>query len=484
MVIRFAIVLAAVAFVPSAHAVDYYISPVGVDGNTGMSLDSPWPFSRMSTASFAGGDTINLDTMHGPLYGCPRLDGRKFATAPDNRVVVQPYGGGYRAQISSNCGVDGSKTPALLVDGVNGITFRRVIVHGNGMHTLYGFWLRSWYPQTQPFDVWLDDVETVDFNTSKNLYDTYSVHVLVDGLQNGGTPKITNTVMHGLTRDAFDDNGVTGYGDNVRSAVYSGNTVYFMGGRPNVKSVSGNGIIANGVHAGGAQLDHNVVHDMAWNQNQCGGPSGVWAYTSDRVAIEKNFVYNMKAQPSYTYTGCDRTGYDLDGGVTNSVLRYNYSLDNDGPGYLMFPIVAPWGPNTVEYNVSVNDAKLVQDLTSGAIAWSGYGGASSVVTVRYNHVFNSFASPATNNRPACFGMAGTVAPASGSQFTNNVCQMTMDKYGFVGFLGFGGLQPDMTFDNNVYQMLTGGRFQANRFGPSYDWSGWQALGKDLHSVNR
>ena len=56
----------------------------------------------------------------------------------------------------------------------------------------------------------------------------------------------------------------------------------------------------------------------------------------------------------------DGGGFDLDGGVTNSVLQYNYSHDNDGAGYLVYSYPdAPYTcrNNTVRYNISQNDGR-------------------------------------------------------------------------------------------------------------------------------
>ena len=56
----------------------------------------------------------------------------------------------------------------------------------------------------------------------------------------------------------------------------------------------------------------------------------------------------------------DGDGFDLDGGVTNSVIQYCYSHDNDGPGLMLYGYtdagVATWNNNTIRYCVSQNDA--------------------------------------------------------------------------------------------------------------------------------
>jgi hypothetical protein len=61
-----------------------------------------------------------------------------------------------------------------------------------------------------------------------------------------------------------------------------------------------------------------------------------------------------------TGTRYDGGGFDFDGGVTESVLQYNYSAENDGAGYLVYEFAgAPFrvADNVVRFNVSENDGR-------------------------------------------------------------------------------------------------------------------------------
>jgi hypothetical protein len=56
----------------------------------------------------------------------------------------------------------------------------------------------------------------------------------------------------------------------------------------------------------------------------------------------------------------DGGGFDLDGGVVESVMQYNYSHDNDGAGYLVYSYKdAPheFRDNVVRFNVSIYDGR-------------------------------------------------------------------------------------------------------------------------------
>ena len=61
--------------------------------------------------------------------------------------------------------------------------------------------------------------------------------------------------------------------------------------------------------------------DQPWTGN---GPVGIWTHDADRVTIQHCIAHHNRS------TALDGGGFDFDGGVTNSVLQYNYSHDNFG----------------------------------------------------------------------------------------------------------------------------------------------------------
>src|SRR5438132_12105869 len=65
----------------------------------------------------------------------------------------------------------------------------------------------------------------------------------------------------------------------------------------------------------------------------------------------------VRNRPDGLYDG---GGFDFDGGVTESVLQYNYSAENDRAGYLVYEFAgAPFrvADNVVRFNVSENDGR-------------------------------------------------------------------------------------------------------------------------------
>jgi hypothetical protein len=106
--------------------------------------------------------------------------------------------------------------------------------------------------------------------------------------------------MASLDRRAPDENGINGFGNgkNIFNVLYQGNHVYDIGGYPTFTS-SGNGILTNGVD--GATLQFNIAHDLGANVKSCGGPAGIWAYSSNNVTIQHNV--STRCRPSCRIAG-------------------------------------------------------------------------------------------------------------------------------------------------------------------------------------
>src|SRR6185436_14166755 len=87
-----------------------------------------------------------------------------------------------------------------------------------------------------------------------------------------------------------------------------------------------------------------------------------------------------------------RGGFDLDGGVTNSVMQYNYSHGNDGAGFLLaqFANAKPFSGNVVRYNISQADGRK-----------NGYGGVHAFGPINSTQVYNNtiFMTPAAKDQP-------------------------------------------------------------------------------------
>ncbi|HZK62675.1 MAG TPA: right-handed parallel beta-helix repeat-containing protein [Puia sp.] len=154
----------------------------------------------------------------------------------------------------------------------------------------------------------------------------------------------------------------------------------------NLTNHSGNGIVAG--HCTNLLIERCKATNNGWDMPRIGnGPVGIWCYESDSVTIQHCLSYRNKTSVG----GADGGGFDLDGGVTNSVIQYNLSYENQGSGYCIFQYwgASPWYNNVIRFNISENDG-LVSDSRAGIYVWNSSGDASQFhdCLVYNNTVYN------------------------------------------------------------------------------------------------
>ena len=184
-----------------------------------------------------------------------------------------------------------------------------------------------------------------------------------------------------ITSVSAHDNGyagITTYGPtdpaNVwypHQNIYVGNcSAYNNLGVAGSNGASGSGIAISG--ANGVTIERSFAFGNGTNNTWSSGPVGIWAYDSTNVTIQYN-----ESHHNHTQGTADGGGFDLDGGVSNSLLQYNYSHDNDGPGLLVtqYANARPQQNNTVRYNISQNDAR--KNGLGGITVYNGGRGISN-----------------------------------------------------------------------------------------------------------
>ena len=127
---------------------------------------------------------------------------------------------------------------------------------------------------------------------------------------------------------------------------------------------SGNGILIGGVTNG--LIEYCEAMNNGWDMPRDGnGPVGIWAYQSDSITIQYCYSHHNKTSTK----GKDGGGFDFDGGITNSVMQYNYSAHNEGAGYGIFQYAGAtaWTNNTIRYNTSYNDGS--KNGKCGILMW-------------------------------------------------------------------------------------------------------------------
>jgi hypothetical protein len=155
----------------------------------------------------------------------------------------------------------------------------------------------------------------------------------------------------------------------------------------NLTNHSGNGIVAG--HCTSLMIDSCSATNNGWDMPRIGnGPVGIWCYEADSVVIQHCVAYRNKTSPG----AADGGGFDLDGGVTNSVIQYCLSYENQGAGYCIFQYwgASPWHHNLIRYNISYDDG-LVSDARGGVYVWNSSGDPKQLYDceVSHNLIYNT-----------------------------------------------------------------------------------------------
>ncbi len=384
----------------------YHVSPSGDDQNDGLAPDRAWKtLDRVSGASFAAGDNLLLEggaTFSGKLT--LGSDDGGTATAP---ISVSSYGTG-RATIDAGAG------NGIDVYNVAGVQIWELDVRGaydaasqTGNDGL-GISCYMDLPGGQKLEyLVLDRVDVSGFKKGGVSVGAWPTDGTKGGFKN---VRITSVSAHGngefgISSWGYFDIAAAGWAHE--DLVVRGCRTFDNPGIGGKGAHSGSGIVLGDVH--GALVEHNISwNNGANNDNPGGGPVGIWAWDSDQVVIQRNESYGNRSKT------LDGGGFDIDGGTTNSILQYNYSHDNEGPGLLIaqFGGARPMKNNVMRYNVSENDCR---DDDGGAINfWNGNGAQGIDGFLILNNTI--FLSPGKKPAAALNFLSGT----KGVKIVNNL----------------------------------------------------------------
>lgn len=148
---------------------------------------------------------------------------------------------------------------------------------------------------------------------------------------------------------------------------------------------SGNGIIVGACDS--VLIEYCEALGNGWDMPRIGnGPVGIWAWHADHVIIQHCISHQNRTSQG----GADGGGFDLDGGVTNSVIQYCLSYENEGAGFGVFEYAnaSPLHHNTIRYNISINDG--IKNGNTSVMVWNGTHDSTKLRQVCiYNNLFYS-----------------------------------------------------------------------------------------------
>lgn len=283
-------------------------------------------------------------------------------------------------------------------------------------------------------------------------HDIHIDSVRVSGFQKAGidildSPDIKVTRVH-----AFD-NGAAGIQsqspEKLNKNLYIGYCLADNnpGDPTNMDNHSGNGIVVSGVDIG--LIEYCAATNNGWDMPRDGnGPVGIWAWHSNRVVIQHCISFANKTSPN----GKDGGGFDFDGGVTNSIMQYNLSYDNEGAGYGLYQYAgaSEWANNCIRYNISYNDGW--KNGQCGIHVWASPGDETNMHSASiYN---NTIVNPD-------YAVAFLVQePVRNFEFSNNIFYADEQVH---------GLFSNSMFTHNCYWSDKGKGFHVESFSSLESW---------------
>jgi hypothetical protein len=333
-----------------ARSADYYVSTAGDDASDGTGLERAWrTIARANRQALQPGDRLLFragDTFDGNLI--VKVAGTPSAETP---VIIGAHGRG-KATIRSGVGT------GFLCENAGGIVVRNLIVEGKDRRANHGsgvLMLNTLPGGKRLSYIRIENVEARGFGN-------YGIAV-------GGSPEdksqsgFYNVRIAGCRASDNAYAGIHVYGvHDYYAKTYAHRDVAIVDcvahdnpGDPDyLDNHSGDGILLHDVDGG--CIDGCTAFG---NGGQCraksGGPVGIWAWSSRKLVIQHCVSVRNRTGGKY-----DGGGFDLDGGVSESVMQYNYSAENDGAGYLVFDFgAAPFRltDNVIRFNISENDGR-------------------------------------------------------------------------------------------------------------------------------
>jgi Right handed beta helix region len=447
----------------SLEANDYYVSRSGNDDQDGLSPATAWQtLAKINSVDFLPGDRISFEggsTFSGEL----RLDENDVSTAT-KPIVITSYGIG-RATIDAGDG------RAFYAYNCGGFEVRNLNFTGSGAATnsSEGVLVYTDLPNNRKLEhVYFDRVDISGFGivglwiSSNNGQAGYrDVRITyADVHDNGQDGMYTSAAWNGVSTELAHQN------------VYVGHSKFYNNaGLPGLNT--GSGVYLKGVDGG--VIEYCEAFNNGSTGGTDGGPVGIWALESNNILIQFNESHHNK-----TWSGVDGGGFDLDGGMTNSVLQYNYSHDNHGPGYLVVggaDWTKPSSNNVIRYNISENDGRHARRYGQGALA--AYVGQASDVHFHDNTVFVN-AQGVLNGTPAAVALGAR--DTTNLIFRNNLF-VTADGVPLIA--AGSSVNSSVLFQGNIY-LSRNGPFAISWEKTSYDSLGaWRtATGQETDGNGR
>ncbi len=430
--------LAATMFPLHAIGVDYYVGSGGNDRNPGTSPTRPWlTIARVNSADFKPGDKVLFEA--GQVFAGSLIFNAKDAGTPARPVTVSSYGNGRATiQAGGGTGIMIENAGGFVVTNLNVVTENPAANKGSGIAVV-----NRLIGGVRLDFIRIDGVDVSGFGMSGVLVAGDPADRSKSGFSD---VRITNCKSHDNTYYGIRVTGLWRYSSRgyANRRIYIGRCrAYNNHGDPDfTQSHSGSGILVEEVD--GAVIERCTSFNNGYQCNYPGGgPVGIWAHAANNVIIQ-----HCESHSNRTGRSIDGGGFDFDGGVSNSLMQYNYSHNNDGPGFLLYNYEgAPYSfrNNVVRFNISENDGRK---NTYAGIYVADDGGGARDLEVYNNTVYMTPSTADITSR------ALVVRGTTNAHFRSNIFVTAGD----LPLLDVESGQPGLLFQGNDYWVEVNGKF--------------------------
>ncbi len=330
------------AFAQNRGARAWYVDTAGNDAGSGTKYHPFKTINKVNSLSIIAGDTVYFSggqTFFGRLELPAGLSGTRHRP-----IVITAYGW-------DNAMIDSKDSSSIRIYKSRHIKLKGLSLVGAGRKAGN---VKDGLALINCKDIDVQDLDISGFQKSGLLiYSSQNVDAKNVFVHDNGSAGITVEAPY-QTRESYNIKILYCRAENN------------PGDPTNLTNHSGNGIVVGDCRK--VLIDHCTATNNGWDMPRIGnGPVGIWAYEADSVIIQHCLSYKNKTSKG----GADGGGFDLDGGVTNSVVQYNLSYDNWGSGYCIFQYwgASPWHHNIFRYNISENDG-TVSDSQAGLYIWN------------------------------------------------------------------------------------------------------------------
>lgn len=320
----------------------YYINLSGDDNNTG-NRESPWKtIQKLNSIQLKRGDSVLFES--GQIFvGNIIIDSNESGTK-ENPIVIA-------SSATVAAVIFAGNETALLVNSASYLTVRQLSFAGAGRK----------------------EGNTKDGVAVMNSDHVSLDHLTIEGFQKAGLLVFSSSdiIVKNVVAQRNGYAGISISGLQAKTDCHdilvSNCTAENNPGDPTkFDNHSGNGIVAG--FCKNVTIEYCTATNNGWDMPRVGnGPVGIWCYEADSVIIQHCISYRNKTAAG----AADGGGYDLDGGVTNSIIQYCLSYENQGSGFGIFQYAGAsnWYNNTVRYCISENDGN-VSAAHAGVFIWN------------------------------------------------------------------------------------------------------------------